>query len=97
LPTVEDAYHAWQEILAEEKSDVVKEISLLSSNQKTVLIFLAKGETAFITSKQVMLDLEMTSSSILVVLQALEVKGIIEKTERGYRIINPVLKHYVLK
>ncbi len=97
LPTIEDAYDAWQEILDEEKSDIVKEISLLSPNQKKVLIFLAKGETPLMSSKKVILELEITSSSILLVLQALEAKDIIEKLEIGYRIVNPVLKHYALK
>lgn len=97
LPTQEDAYNAWKEILDEEKSDVVKEISLLSANQKTVLIFLAKGETFSLTSKRVLLALKITSSSILVALQALEAKDIIEKTETGYHIINPVVKYYALK
>lgn len=96
-PTEHDIHTIWQEIIVEEKSDIVKEISLLSPNQKTILIHIAKGNAVALTTKEVLLELKMTSSSTLVALQSLEEKDIIEKNEVGYQIINPIIKFYALK
>lgn len=95
-PRVEDVSASWSAILEEDKSDSVKEISLLSAGQKNVVRLIAKNETEQLTSKQSMLALQMTSSSIMTALAGLEEKDIIEKENDGYQIINPVIKHYVL-
>lgn len=96
-PTMEDVNSIWKDILEEEKSDAVKEISLLSLGQKSVLFHIAKGHTTLLTSKDTIIELELSSSSILTALDALEEKDMIEKLESGYRIINPVVRYYVLK
>lgn len=45
-----------------------------------------------------MLELQMTSSSIITALEGLEEKDVIEKDEEDmYQIINPVVKFYALK
>lgn len=95
-PTLQVVESTWHKILLEEKSDAVKEISLLSAGQKNVLLQLAKNPLVPITSKQSMLSLQMTSSSIITALEGLEEKDMIEKTGQQYQIINPVVKHYVL-
>ncbi len=87
----------WTQILEEEKSDVVKEISLLSMGQKNVLFYIAKGSTQSLTSKESVLSLQMTSSSIVAALHGLEEKDVIEKQISEYHIINPVLKYYAVK
>ena len=96
-PQMTDVDKTWNLILEEEKSDAVREISLLSLNQKNVLLQIAKNITTQLTSKQSMLDLSMTSSSIMTALEGLEEKDMIEKVEDQYQIINPIVKHYVLK
>lgn len=96
-PTVDEVISTWNEILEEEKSDAVKEISLLSIGQKNVALLIAKNETEQLTSKQSMLELQMTSSSIITALDGLEEKDIIEKENDQYQVINPVVRHYVLK
>lgn len=96
-PSVKDIDNAWREILEEEKSDAIKEISMLSLGQKNVLQYMAKGKNSHFTNKQTMLELQMTSSSILAALEGLEEKDVIEKEEDQYQIINPVVKFYALK
>lgn len=96
-PTVNEVIATWNEILEEEKSDAVKEISLLSAGQKNVVLLIAKNETSQLTSKQSMLELQMTSSSIITALEGLEEKDIIEKENGVNQIINPVVKYYILK
>lgn len=95
-PTQPVVESTWHKILLEEKSDAVKEISLLSAGQKNVVMQLAKNPQVPITSKQSMLSLQMTSSSIITALEGLEEKDVIEKIGQQYQIINPVVKHYVL-
>ena len=93
-PSVNDVENAWTEIREEEKSDAIKEISLLSLGQKVVLSQIAKETSLLITSKKSMLELQMTSSSIITALEGLEEKDIIEKIDEQYQIINPVVKFY---
>lgn len=95
-PLIKDVENAWLEILEEEKSDAIKEISMLSLGQKNVLQQIAKG-TPHLTSKQTMIELQMTSSSIMTALEGLEEKDVIEKEEDQYLIINPVVKFYAIK
>lgn len=96
-PSIGDVDSAWLEILEEEKSDAIKEISLLSLGQKIVLNQIAKGINLQLTSKQTMLELQMTSSSIITALEGLEEKDMIEKEDDQYQLINPVVRFYATK
>ena len=96
-PCINDVQEAWFAILAEEKSDAVKEISLLSLGQKSVLGYIAQGPMPFLTGKQAVLELQMMSSSIVTALEGLEEKDVIEKESDHYHIINPVIAFYAAK
>lgn len=96
-PSLKAVTEAWMEILEEEKSDAIKEISLLSLGQKNVLLTIARGESTLLTSKKTIISLQMPSSSILAALEALEEKDVIEKDHNRYQIINPVIKFFVRK
>lgn len=87
---------AWIEIIEEEKSDAIKDILQLSAGQKAVLVQIAKGVSQ-LTNKNTIIRLEMNSSSIIAAIEGLEEKDIIEKQDKKYQVINPVLKHFVLK
>lgn len=97
LPVMSAVDSVWSEILDEEKSDAVKEISLLSLGQKVVLNQIAQGINLHLTSKQTMLELQMTSSSIITAIAGLEEKDIIEKIDDQYQIINPIVRFYAVK
>ncbi|MGE0207319.1 MAG: hypothetical protein AB7R69_05730 [Candidatus Babeliales bacterium] len=88
--------HAWIEIIEEEKSDAINDIFQLSAGQNAVLTQIAKG-AAQLTNNKTILRLEMSSSSIITAIEGLEEKDIIEKQGNKYQVINPVLKHFVLK
>jgi len=96
-PTINDVDSAWLGILEEEKSDAIKEISLLSLGQKVVLNQIARGVNSHLTSKQTILELQMTSSSIITSIDGLEEKDMIEKEDEKYQLINPVVRYYALK
>lgn len=96
-PIISAVDSTWSEIIDEEKSDAVKEISLLSLGQKIVLNQIAKGMNRQLTSKKTMLELQMTSSSIIAAIEGLEEKDMIEKVAGQYQIINPVVRFYAVK
>lgn len=96
-PEETDVSDAWEKILEEEKSDAIREISLLSPGQKIVLLQIAKNSASQLTSKQALMDMQMTGSSVMAALDGLEEKDIIERDSEKYQIINPVVKYYVLK
>lgn len=95
-PSLSEISKAWLEVIEEEKSDAIKDILQLSIGQKAVLIHIANG-TAQLTSKKTILSLGMTSSSIIAAIEGLEEKDVIEKLDDKYHVINPILKHFVLK
>lgn len=97
IPTVTDVDQAWSDILNEDKSDAIKEISLLSLTQKNALQKIATDPSAQLTSKNTLMELQMTSSSVISALDGLEEKDVIEKNSGSYYIINPVVKAYALK
>ena len=82
-------------MVEEEKSDAIKEISQLPVGQKQVLLKIAQNNTLYMSGKQTMLELKMTSSSIIRALEGLEGKDIVEKEDNKYQIINPVIEYYV--
>jgi len=96
-PKVNNITETWERILDEEKSDAIKEISLLSSGQKIVLMQIAKEATSQLTSKQILIAMQMTGSSVMTALEGLEEKDVIERRNDKYQIINPIVKYYVLK
>ena len=96
-PSIDDVTRAWLEILEEEKSDAIKEISLLSLGQKIILNEIAKGINYQLTSKKTILEVQMTSSSIITAIDGLEEKDMIEKQDDRYQLINPVVRFYALK
>ena len=93
-PHAPDVDAAWLEIVTEEKSDAVKEISSLSMGQKSLLQQIANKEGLPISGKQTMLNLKMTSSSIMTALNALEEKDLIEREAGEIQIINPVVRYF---
>lgn len=96
-PTLKEIDKVWLLIVDEEKSDAIKEISQLALGQKNILLQIAKQIDLPLMSREVVLQLKMTSSSMVTALNALEEKDVIEKQKQGYQIINPVIKFYVLK
>ncbi len=95
-PSIKEVAAAWNAILKEDKSDAIKEISLLSLGQKKLLQEIAKNKNIQPTSKEIIMELQMTSSSIMSALEGLEEKDVIERGNNQYYVINPIVKFYVL-
>ncbi len=96
LPTLAIAEKAWNDTLDEDRSDTIQEITRLSPSQKKVLQKIAHAPEVALTGQATLLDLKMTSSSVIAALAGLQEKDAIEKEAGSWQIINPIMKHYAL-
>ncbi len=94
LPTRKDVEETWQIYTLENQSRVEQEISLLTTNQRKLLINLAKAQKVKEpTSKHWALQWQMSSTSIHRSLEALLLKdyAFIDEQQQ-YRVLDPLLK-----
>ena len=82
----------WALLLEEETSDTHAEIAQLSLNQRKVLKFIANSSRDNLLASASIQALGLAQSSIASAVNGLIEKDVIEKTEAGYRIINPVIR-----
>lgn len=93
LPLEIDVSRAWAQLLDEEYSDANAELASLSLGQRRVLKFLSNHKSEGLMSATTITAIGMPMSSISTVLSVLVEKDVLEKDEKAYRIINPVLRY----
>lgn len=91
-PTPEEILAAWLDFAKEERLEIARELSALSTGQRKILIAIAAGFTTKLTGKDFLNKVNMTSSSVTSLLQNLEQKDYIEKHPNGYTLIDPLIK-----
>lgn len=92
LPTVENVQNAWNLVVEEEWSDVLKEIAVLSISQRKFLKFVATHGITNIASHETSSLLHMPASTIASAAETLIERDYIETNDEGhYQIINPLL------
>lgn len=92
FPTKQDVDHAWREVVAEEWSDALRELSNLPIGQRRLLKYLANNNSNKIQSQETCIVLSMSSSSIASAAHVLVEKDYIEQDSIGhYHVINPLL------
>lgn len=92
LPTKANVISAWQQVVEEEWSDTLKEISLLSLAQRKVLKYIANQKAKNLTSHENSQALMVPPSTVTSALESLIERDYIEKDADGsYEIINPLL------
>lgn len=96
LPAVKDVDEAWNRIVEEERSDLLKDFFILSENQRKMLIYIANFGGANLFSSEIANKLEIPSGSITTTLSTLVEKNFIEKYDNAFRIIVPAY-HQLLK
>ncbi len=93
LPTISDVEKAWHEYILQKHKDIRLELSRRSSTQIQLLCEIASGNNNSLSSKESLLRLGLTSSSVVQALKALEELDYIERLASGeYRIIDPLIK-----
>jgi AAA+ ATPase superfamily predicted ATPase len=91
LPKITNVEKAWNIVIEEEKSDANAEIARLSLGQRKVLKYIANNPNDNLMSSEVVRSIGLALSSIAGAIAALSEKDIIEKQNRGYSIINPII------
>ncbi len=96
-PTTKTIQNHWLEIIREERFEIIRELSALSTGQRKILIAIAEGENKALTSKAFLAKINMSGSSISENAQALEEKDYLEKNEdQEYIFIDPIIKSTLL-
>lgn len=92
IPSVEDVDKAWDMIVEEERSDLLKDFFSLSDNQRKIMIYIANYGGNDIYSSESAKKMEVHITSIFRALNTLIEKDYIEKVGESYRLIVPVFK-----
>jgi hypothetical protein len=93
MPTVEIVNKAWQQVIEEEHSDIIKEFLDLPENQRKIMKYIATQENAGIYSNQAAKNMDIPSGSIRNAIEFLIEKDFIKAEGEGkktYRLINPL-------
>ncbi|MBA2650001.1 MAG: MarR family transcriptional regulator [Legionella sp.] len=95
-PTIADVEKSWETVVEEERSDLIKDFSSLSSNQRRVMIQIANHGGLNIFSSEVAKNMDISVNSISRAISTLIEKDYTEKTRSEYRLIVPAYKQLLL-
>jgi uncharacterized protein len=100
IPSIKHVEKAWETVVEEERSDLLKDFFLLSENQRKILIYIANFGGENMHSHDVVKNTAIPSGSIQKTLVVLIEKNYIEKHGGKYRIIAPAYNkllttHYI--
>ena len=92
LPTLASVNKAWNALVAEEKSDLLKDFFTLAPNQRKIMIHIANYGGKNLFSNEAAKTMEIAASSISRALTSLIDKDYIDRSNEDYRLIVPVYK-----
>ena len=94
IPKEQDVVTTWRSFVLENKSSVERELSLISINQRKLLIYLSsQDQTKEIFSKKITQQIDLTSSSVQRALEPLVEKDYIYiDQDKSYRVLDPLIK-----
>ena len=92
LPSIKSIENAWNMVIEEERSDLIKDFFSLAENQRKIMIHIANYGGGRLHSVGATKKMDMPNSSISRALSTLIEKDYIEKSGGEYRLIAPVYK-----
>lgn len=94
VPSESDIVSTWHCFVLENKSSVERELSLISINQRKLLIFLSnQNQTKELFSKKTTQQMDLTSSSVQrAVAQLIEKDYVYIDGDKSYRVLDPLIK-----
>ena len=96
-PVEDDIEQVWQDLVKQKFKDVKVELGYRSHSQLKLLREIAQGNDYSLSGKHNQMALQMTSSTIVQALKALEELDYIEQLDDGqYRLIDPLIKSALL-
>lgn len=91
-PTSKEVIEHWNNIIEEERAEVMLELANLSHGQRKLLIAISQEHINKLSGKAMIIKTGMTSSSIIEALQTLQQHDYVEKQNNGdYRLIDPLI------
>lgn len=97
IPSITSVDHAWEMVVEEERSDLLKDFSSLSENQKKIMVYLANYGGINLYSDEAAKKMDMPVSSISRAISSLIEKDYVEKSKDSYRLIVPAFKLVLTK
>lgn len=92
-----DVINCWNKIIQEERSETLRELSMLSIGQRKILTIIANGQIDGLTGKKTLKEVDLSSSAVIEALKVLEQKDYIEETTASsYKMIDPLIKSTIL-
>jgi uncharacterized membrane protein len=84
-------------VFEEERSDLLKDFSSLSENQRIIMVYLSNDGGENLYSDDAAKKMDIPVSSISRALSTLMEKDYVEKSKEGYRLIVPAFKMLLAK
>ncbi len=98
LPNVDQIKNSWNQICEDETNNLAMDIDALSFNQKKLLEYIAqRGVLISPTAQEHLQKLQITSRGLLQALKGLTERDLIEKTTKGFMVLDPLLKSILIK
>lgn len=97
IPSIASVDLSWKTVVEEERSDLLKDFSSLSENQKKIMVYLANYGGINLYSDEAAKKMDMPVSSISRAASTLLEKDYIEKSNEIYRLIVPAFKAILTK
>jgi len=92
LPTENIILDSWFDLAEKKRDDLFYEADVLTNIQKKLLIAIANGVNQELTSKYFLNQYQLASSSVIRALDELVAEDFIEKKQKHYQLIDPLLK-----
>lgn len=92
LPTLNDLEAAWQLVVEEEQSDLMKDFSALPDNQRKLMRYIANHDGQSLYGNEISKKMDVPGNSVSRTIAGLIEKDYIEKIDEHYRLIVPVYK-----
>lgn len=94
LPAILDIFKVWRELAEEEFPSIANDLSSLSKNQRIILQMMSTYSVLREPTGSAFLQkVALSARSVSLSLTVLEKTDHIERTESGFRVIDPVIKH----
>ena len=93
VPTLADVNMAWDLVIEEERSDLLKDFSSLPDNQRKVMKYIANYGGQLLYATEIAKKMDISSNSISKTILTLLEKDYIEKVDNGFRLVVPVYKN----
>ena len=90
VPSLADVDKAWDMVIEEERSDLLKDFFALSENQRKLMIYIVNYGGQNIYANEAAKKMDIPSSSISRALSTLVEKDYLEKSKTGYQLIVPI-------